>query len=368
MGWIITKKDIPDISLGAKFLSCGGGGDTKTVEYLLLSCMNDSDLIVVKTAIEMESEWIVPVAMVGSTVLLNEDLPSGIEPAQTVKLYEAVTRQHADAVISMEIGGINALIPLLVAFERNLPVIDGDGMGRAFPKLEMTTYFNSYISVLPLAAYSNVETLVAANQQQFAEVYDSFIFNHKGYGYIACLGMAGYQMKALMIPGTLKLARNIGRALSNGSIEEKVDSLRSLFSNSVYGELQVCFLGRILTIRRWFEEKILVGSCQIAGQFSFAGRNALLYFQNEFLSVRLSGEESHTTPDLIILLNYENGLPLSVSDIHEGVFILVLIVPAPSIFHTKDMFKLVGPKSFGIPNEFYSVHEEVGGLLDEDRH
>lgn len=91
MGWVITKKDIPDISLGAKFLSCGGGGETKTVEYLLLSIMKDSDMIVVKTIMEIMNEWIVPVAMVGSTVLFNEDLPSGSETGQTLKLYEAIT-------------------------------------------------------------------------------------------------------------------------------------------------------------------------------------------------------------------------------------------------------------------------------------
>lgn len=368
MGWIITKKDIPYISLGAKFLACGGGGDTKTVEYLFLSIMDDSDLIVVKTAVEIEHEWIVPVAMVGSTVLFNEDLPTGAEPAQTLKLYEAETKKNADAVISMEIGGINALIPLLIALDRNLPVIDGDAMGRAFPKLEMTTFFNSNISVFPLAANSNEETLIARNQEEFAEVFDSFIFNRKGFGNIACFGMTGSQAKSIMLPGTLKLARNIGKALTSGSVNEKLALLQSIFSNSIYGELQVGFVGRIGTIERWFEDKILVGSCHITGQLSFSDKNAELYFQNEFLSVKVTGNGSSATPDLIILLNYETGMPVSVSDIREGLFVLVLTIPASSIFYTKELYKLVGPKGFGIPNSFYASGERLGGLPDEDRY
>ncbi len=88
----------------------------KQFEYLLLSVMKDSDMIVVKTMVEMMKEWVVPVAMVGSAVLSDEDLPSGTELSQTLQLYETVTKKNTDAVISIEIGGINGLIPLLACF------------------------------------------------------------------------------------------------------------------------------------------------------------------------------------------------------------------------------------------------------------
>ena len=45
------------------------------------------------------------------------------------------------ALMCAEIGGFNAIEPLLVAAEMNLPVIDCDGMGRAFPELQMITPF-----------------------------------------------------------------------------------------------------------------------------------------------------------------------------------------------------------------------------------
>lgn len=35
-----------------------------------------------------------------------------------------------------EIGGLNALEPLITAAELGLPVLDCDGMGRAFPQLQ----------------------------------------------------------------------------------------------------------------------------------------------------------------------------------------------------------------------------------------
>ena len=42
-------------------------------------------------------------------------------------------------LICAEIGGFNALEPLVLGAERGLPVLDADGMGRAFPELQMYT-------------------------------------------------------------------------------------------------------------------------------------------------------------------------------------------------------------------------------------
>ncbi|XJZ27028.1 DUF917 domain-containing protein [Bacillota bacterium Lsc_1132] len=352
MGWIITKKDIPEMSLGAKFLSCGGGGDTKTVEYLLLSIMTDSDMIVVKTIVDILNEWIVPVAIAGSTVLFNEDLPTGSEMGQTLQLYESITKKTADAVISIEMGGINGLIPLLVAIERGLPVIDGDGMGRAFPKLEMTSFFHSQVDRFPLVVLSGNNTLMVQNPQQFHEKFQSFLLNNDGYGHIAGYGMHGQQMKAAMIPGTLKLARDIGRVLSSGEVHRKLESLKILFSNSVYGNMEVVFMGRISSIHRWFESGVLVGTCHLDGQRSYHGEIADVYFQNEFLSMQVAREMRFTTPDLLIFVHYETGFPVSVSDIREGMVVFALTVSAPSVFYTKEMIGLTGPKGFDIPVAF----------------
>ena len=41
------------------------------------------------------------------------------------------------AVMSAEIGGMNALEPLVVSARTGLPVVDCDGMGRAFPELQV---------------------------------------------------------------------------------------------------------------------------------------------------------------------------------------------------------------------------------------
>ncbi len=47
------------------------------------------------------------------------------------------THQPAAAVMSFEIGGFNALEPLVVGAQAGLPVVDADQMGRAFPQLQV---------------------------------------------------------------------------------------------------------------------------------------------------------------------------------------------------------------------------------------
>ena len=39
--------------------------------------------------------------------------------------------------MSAEVGGMNSIEPLLVGARLGLPVIDADGMGRAFPELQV---------------------------------------------------------------------------------------------------------------------------------------------------------------------------------------------------------------------------------------
>ena len=51
--------------------------------------------------------------------------------------------------MSAEIGGANAIEPLEVAAMLNLPVVDCDGMGRAFPELQVLAGHQAFNLQLP---------------------------------------------------------------------------------------------------------------------------------------------------------------------------------------------------------------------------
>src|SRR3569833_2575149 len=51
----------------------------------------------------------------------------------------------------IECGGINSMMPLCVAASTGLPCVDADGMGRAFPELQMETFYVYGVSSCPMA-------------------------------------------------------------------------------------------------------------------------------------------------------------------------------------------------------------------------
>jgi hypothetical protein len=55
------------------------------------------------------------------------------------------------AIMSVEIGGGNGLQPLLPAALMDLPVVDADAMGRAFPEAQMTSFAIADLPMFPLS-------------------------------------------------------------------------------------------------------------------------------------------------------------------------------------------------------------------------
>ena len=70
----------------------------------------------------------------------REDCRRGREALQGLRKLEEITGRHVDAVFPVEIGGSNGLAALVLALRSGLPVVDCDGMGRAFPESQMVIF------------------------------------------------------------------------------------------------------------------------------------------------------------------------------------------------------------------------------------
>ena len=46
-------------------------------------------------------------------------------------------QMNVAALMNVEIGGLNSMEPLILGAELGIPVLDADGMGRAFPELQV---------------------------------------------------------------------------------------------------------------------------------------------------------------------------------------------------------------------------------------
>ncbi len=355
MSWQIKRQDIPLLAMGAKLIASGGGGDTKTIQMLLMSKMKDNESIMVKTIADLADGWIVGTGMMGSTVFYNENIPSGQEGTSALKLYESIVQQKAAAVIPVEIGGINGLEPLLTAYLNDIPVVDGDGMGRAFPELGMTTFHLHEMSASPLILETHEENTVIQGVNDIQIIADrakDFIKKSGGFVHFVGFGSSARKMKTSMIPGSINLIYRLGQALAKETQpSKKMEELMAVFENSLYGKPISIIDGMVTEVSRWFEAEVLIGKFTVEGRSSFSNNSIEIEFRNEFISIK---EKQYicTTPDLILVLDDEKLRPYNVSEIQEGISVKIVAVPAPNILRTKEMLEFVGPENFNIASSY----------------
>src|SRR5436190_1498892 len=136
----ITLDDIECLAVGAWILGTGGGGSP------YLGLLNMRRLYAEGHRIELMSpfdladdDWVAVVSNMGAPLVGQERLADSRNIARAVQLQEEASQIKFGAVMSLEIGGNNAIQPLMAAPHLGLPVVDADTMGRAYPEAQMTS-------------------------------------------------------------------------------------------------------------------------------------------------------------------------------------------------------------------------------------
>ena len=149
--WQLTEPDLEAIAIGAGILGTGGGGNPYVGRLRARQAMREHGPVSVLDPDEVpEDARVVCVGGIGAPTV-------GIEKMRDYQAYHALraledfTGVKATALISNEIGGSNSLEPLIPASITGLPVVDADGMGRAFPELQMKTFYTYGVPPTPLA-------------------------------------------------------------------------------------------------------------------------------------------------------------------------------------------------------------------------
>lgn len=353
MSWHFKKTDIPYAVWGAKWLGCGGGGDPWLIGRLLESVMEAKDTIEIRSFHEVAEEFVVSVAFMGSPALLSENIPSGWEGLRALELYEQRTGRRAECLAGIEIGGLNALSPLVAAVQRKLPVLDGDGMGRAFPELDMCTYSFHDFPVNPLVMVGRQQEAVIVNDlaEQTLKQSKEWLRKLEGTAFIACYGGEGRKLRSALLPGTLRLAVELGRVILQAGLEPdlKQQVLAQRFENTIYGGLEPLFNGRVERVDRQFREGTFHGEIRLLGGERWSGQQLEIGFQNEFLYARAEEKLLLTAPDLLVLADPDSLKPYAVEEIHSGMAVQVWAIPAPNALRTKAVLTRTGPQAFGLP-------------------
>jgi len=228
----------------------------------------------------------------------------------------------------------------------NIPIVDADGMGRAFPELQMVTPTMYGISATPMAIgdeKGNRAVINTPTNRWTETVARTITIDMGSTALIALYPMTGRQPKEGMVLGTLTRAEQIGRALrtAHDMHRDAVDVVAEVTGGQAF------FRGKVVDVQRRTERGFARGEAHIQGTGDDEGRSLVIHFQNEALMAIRDGETIVSVPDLIVVLDAESGQPITTEGLRYGLRVTVLGIPCDPRWRTEAGLELVGPRYFG---------------------
>lgn len=339
--------DLNDLALGCTLLGSGGGGDPR-YELIMTRCAMEQGKSVNILSIDelSKDDLIIPVAYMGAPLVSLEKLPTGREFLPIFDMIEKHAGRAPTALIAFEIGGSNALCPLMLAAQLGLPVVDGDLLGRAFPKVYMTSCEVNGITASPafLGDVMGNSVQVQANHSFALENLCRAMTVEMGSSCaLALYLMDGEQAKQAIISGSISQALSIGRALAgNVPIQEAV--VQSCGGSFIAQ-------GMLMDVQQEVKDGFLMGKALLETQVG----TICIDYQNEYLLAYCENQVLAVTPDIIALIDTESRLPITSDNLKYGMRLSLFSIPSPAIWKTEAGLKLVGPEAFN----YHINHENL---------
>jgi len=363
---VTSDIDIQDMARGAVLLGAGGGGDPYVGELYLRNQLAEGRGPSIVRADELPDDaFVVSIAGVGAPTVIVEHLVSTNTFLRLLEGAESFYGRKVDALISAEIGGLNSMFPLALGARAGIPVIDGDGMGRAFPHLEMTTFGVYGVGATPSVLMDdsgNVVHVRTTTNRIAEDVVRAVCFSLGSMIFGSFYAMSGRQAKQYAVHGTVSHTLEIGRRIRLAR-ESQVDPVKGLIdfldAPDEGRHARELFNGRIVDVLHETREGWHWGNVQIC---SNAGQEPefRVDIQNEYLVARHHGRTVTVVPDLIAILDAESAEPLTAEMLSYGQRVRVLGYSAAPIMRRAECLEVWGPRMFGLDEDFRPVEELVG--------
>jgi len=355
----IKKVELDEISAlatGAWILGAGGGGNPYHSFLNLRELYREGRRVELMDPMALaDDDWVAVVSSMGAPLVGEERLQDPAVAAKPVRMMEAYLGVSFRGIMSVEIGGSNALQPFLAAAVLGLPVVDADAMGRAFPEAQMTSFAIGGLQPFPLtlADVRDNEVIVArAASWKWMERLSRKVCVEVGSTAATCKApRTGKEVKEWGILHTTTKAIRLGRVIREAR-RLKADPIQALLEAEGGKSL---FRGKVKDVKRRTTEGFLRGFAEIEGLDSDRGHVFRLEFQNEFAVGALDGEVRATVPEILSVLDSLSGEAVGTETLRYGQRVTVAVLPAPPLLTTEKGLELVGPRAFGYDLDFRSV-------------
>ncbi|MEL7538119.1 MAG: DUF917 domain-containing protein [Pseudomonadota bacterium] len=356
------SEHLEDLSAGAVFLATGGGGDPYVSFLAARKVLDERGPVELLSVTDLADDaFVATIGGVGAPSVGLELLPSVGEPAAALDAFEAHVGRKVDAVVSFEVGGGNSLIPIVAAAQTGIPVVNGDGMGRALPEAQMMTFPIGGVAPTPAIAldYAGNIATFATDTTATYERHIRAVAQAMG-GMITTVEhpMSGAELKRSIIPDTISFSIELGRVLREhrGSAQRIFDPLSALFAGSLYGDLCHLYTGKVVDYASSVVGGYDVGRATVEA-FDRAAEPLTVHVKNEYLVASIGDTVLASVPDLITILDFETATPINAERLRYGQRVTVYGVGCPAYFRQPHALAVVEPRCFGFDFDFVPIAE-----------
>ena len=354
--------EIEDIALGAALLGAGGGGDPYVGKLVAIGAVQECGPVTMLDPDEVPDDaLVVPIAMMGAPTVLGEKAIGGDEYKT---LYDTVSTFYGKpiyAFMPIEAGGVNSMLPIAAAARLGLPLVDCDGMGRAFPELQMVTFTIGGGSATPMAMVDekgNSCIFRTVTNQWTEEMARAVTMACGGSVSVSLYAMEGKFMKEYGVRGIVTRSEILGYAI------RKVKEVTDKTPEEAFLEITEgykLFKGKICDVLRDVRNGFNFGKVVLDGIGDYKGQSAYVEFQNENLTAVVEGNLLATTPDLICLVDTETFTPVPTDALKYGKRVMVVGLKCFPLWRTEAGLALVGPRYFGVDTDYIPLEERCKG-------
>jgi hypothetical protein len=346
---------------GCAVLGAGGGGDTYYGLLQAQQAAGDFGPVPLVDVDELPDDaLIMPCGGVGAPLVGLEKIEAGDEGERLRDLMQRHTGRTVAALMAGEIGGGNGLIPVTWAARMGLPVVDADGMGRAFPLVSQVTMELAGISPCPAVMTDergNVIVFQAISGDWVERLERAAAAEFGGMGSAADFPLTAAQAREATVRGSVSQAIRIGEAVANAADSPVAAVIAAAGAFRLVG-------GKVLDVRREVAGGFMRGSVVIEGLGQDAGRLIRLELQNEHLVALERGRLLASVPDLITMLDSETADAISADRVSYGQRVVVIAFGCDPIWRTERGIAAAGPRAFGYDFDFVPVEELAAAVRD----
>lgn len=241
---VLDFSQLSDVILGAHFYACGGGGALENGMALLdevaklFGGKDKVQLPVIDIEDVADNAQLPVLAAMGAP---QEFLAKGYShsPVSAFQALESLLQTHFASVSPVETGPIAYGMSMLCAAANNIPMVNGDGGGRAFPCLQLSTFANPElaqpITVSPgvltsekkVSQGGGVITIECQSSVDVDAITRGIISTSQSFDQrasLASFAMTGAQLKQpnAFVPNMVTACHQLGRSIRE-AVSDKLD-------------------------------------------------------------------------------------------------------------------------------------------------